>query len=137
MRGAAERAVILAKKGLNEAAGCENFRWLCAGLSNKHVAASDAFRELAGRPLEEVAEPANSVEPAASNGAPSNDRIGRALQKVGTQCGVLREDRQRPCAPAPLRTWGNGASISKESFFVALVTDLPPRWIEDVYTKRR
>jgi hypothetical protein len=137
MRGAAERAVILAKKGLNEAAGCENFRWLCAGLSNKHVAASDAFRELAGRPLEKVAEPADSVEPAGSNGAPSNDRIGRALEKVGRQAEYYAEIDSDPVLR---RHYGLGASepsTSKESFVVALVTDLPPRWIEDVYTKRR
>ena len=30
-----------------------------------------------------------------------------------------------------------GPSPSREAYFVGLITDLPPRWIDDVATKRR
>lgn len=134
MREAAERAVIVAQRGLDAAARSESFRRLCAGLSNKDVAASDAFRNLAARPLEQFADP---VEPGASSGAPSNDRIGRALEKVGDQAEYYAKIESDPVLRRHYGIEATETSISKESFFVALVTDLPPRWIEDVSTKRR
>jgi hypothetical protein len=137
MRAAAERAVMLAKHGLGEAAGSENFRRLCAGLSNKGVAGSEAFRKLATRPLEEFANQPDSVEPAASNGAPSNDRIARALEKLRKKAEFYADIERDPVLRRHYGLEATEPSISKESFFVALVSDLPPLWIEDVSTKRR
>jgi hypothetical protein len=137
MRGAAERAVILAKKGLHEAAGSENFRRLCAGLSNKYVAASDAFRDLARRPIDELTEQPDPVETAALNGRLANDRIAHALEKVGKQAEYYAKLEGDPVLGRHYGLEGVEPAISKESAFVALVTDLPPRWIEDVSTKRR
>jgi hypothetical protein len=138
MRGAAERAVILARNGLDDAVGRQGFRMLCAGLSNnKHVAASYAFHELASRPLEEFRDNSDPVEPTGSNGAQSNDEIHCALEKVGGQAERYAKIDRDPALRRHYGLEGTEPSISKESFFVALLTDLPPRWIEDVSTKRR
>jgi hypothetical protein len=138
MRGAAERAVLLARNGLDDAGRQADFRMLCAGLSNnKHVAASDAFRELASLPLERFQRNTDPVEPAASNGAQTNDKVRRALEKVGDQAARYAEIERDPALRLHYGLEPPEPSISKESFFVALLTDLPPRWIEDVSTKRR
>ena len=138
MRGAAERAIILARNGLDAAVEQEGFLMLCAGLSNnKHVAASDAFHELASRALDQFLNNSDPVKPAASNGAQSNDDIRRALEKLGEQAERYAKIERDPELRRHYGLESTEPSISKESFCVALLTDLPPRWIEDVSTKRR
>lgn len=91
MRGAAERAVILAKNDLADAAGSKNLHRLCAGLSNKDVAASHAIRELARRPLPRTHGASRCGRAARLKGRPIK-REHRSRTREGWQTGrVLRE----------------------------------------------
>ena len=68
----------------------------------------------------------------------SNDDVTKAVEKIrkqaefyaGLEAGAA--GRMHYGLEATM-----GASPSQEAYFVALLTDLPPRWIDDVATGRR
>jgi hypothetical protein len=126
MRAAATRAVALARHGLNVVAFWPNFHLLCAGLRDAGVGASEPFRKLLALPVEEVVD-APDV---------SSDDLQSQVQTVRRRAEFYArldgdEERVHYGLESP------DASSSGESRFVALITDLPPRWIEDVATQRR
>jgi hypothetical protein len=135
MRAAAELAVACAKKGLRPAAASDDFCILCAGLADKNVARSSDFWDLLKQ-----AQADHEVPPWLSRQArrvhDENEKISDAKIRARTRAeyysGLPSSDLESYyglLAPGP--------SPSREAYFVSLIADLPPRWIDDVATKRR
>jgi hypothetical protein len=142
MRVAAELAVKLAEGDLQTAAASPAFRVLCAGLRDKQVAASEEFRNLVRGPAQTRASSMRTwlaavrVWLGALGTSTSNDKAGKAVEKIRKQAEFYADLETAGRTHYGLETTTE-ASPSQEAYFVALLTDLPPRWIDDVGTGRR
>jgi len=139
MRRAAEQAVRLARnEGFEDAAASPRFRTLCAGLRDHDVGASRIFQEL-------VRARESDTAPRAGEGAlaqvedktAAELKVEKVLVKVGKQAAYYADPERGAALRRHYGLESPDPLVSPEAYFVALITDLSPRWIDDVATGRR
>jgi hypothetical protein len=140
MRTAAVAAVRLAESnpsaaGFHRCASSIAFRTLCGGLLNGKVGTSRAFRTLCG---ELRVKPRNPEEEAARilanlrQDAPKDD----VMKNIESRASFYADELERESSPyrPPLEA---EPPLTRSCYFVALITDLSPRWVLDCATGRR
>ena len=131
MRTAAAAAVLIAQKTLNAPTHRELFRALCVGLLSNKDGASKTFRGLCEglrrkdgfARLDECAHACDQL---------SNSRTARTIRARAQFYSQQFQENVGYWVPRDARH-----ALTVPSYFVALITDLPPQWILDNATGRR
>jgi hypothetical protein len=129
MRSAAALAVVIARGGLVQAASSTRFQLLCAGLNNTAAARNPAFRAFVRTSRQDITSKPDRLDRVSS-------RVESVMQTMSRRAGYYA-DLSDEAARHYYGSDDTGVLPSLEARFVGLVTDLPPRWIDDVATGRR